>query len=106
MDRKTLVELNTLIKIIVKTIPVEKIYLLDSPKGSQPKDSDIGLYVVMSDKSNLREIEAMQLIHKAIGAKKTRGLDVIVGKKNKFDQLKFTPGVEQQLWQRGKVLYG
>lgn len=106
MERRIMNELNILMKIIVKTVPVEKIYLLQSAQENPLEDSDLGIYVVMSDQTKLRELEAMKLIHKAIGAKKTRGLDVIVGKKNKFDQLKFTPGVEQQLWQRGQVLYG
>ena len=106
MERRIQEELNILKKIIVSTVPVEKIYLFKSTEGKLHADSDLGFYVVISDKSNLRDIEAMKLIHKAIGAKKTIALDVIVGKKKKFDQLIFTPGLEQQLWQRGKVLYG
>jgi len=105
MEKRILNELNILKKIIVKTVPVVKIYLIDSSKGDLFEDSDCGLYVVIADNSSLRELEAIQLIHKAIRDQKTIALDVIVAKKKKFDQLKFTPGLEQKLWREGQVLY-
>lgn len=100
-------ELNILKDIIVETVPVEQIFLFGSYAGGTPHaDSDLDLYVVMSDNVNIREIDAMRLIRKAIRDRKTMPVDVIVGKKDKFNQLKSTPGIERQIMREGMVLYG
>lgn len=48
----------------------------------------------------------MKLINKAIRDKKTIPVDVIVRKKNKFNQRKYIPSIERQIAQEGMVLYG
>ncbi|GHU62342.1 hypothetical protein FACS189445_5240 [Spirochaetia bacterium] len=53
-------ELDTLTKIIVDTVPVDQIYLFGSyANGTPRKDSDLDLYVVLSDEAPMRDLEAM-----------------------------------------------
>jgi len=107
MEKRIQDELNILKDIIVETVPVEKIFLFGSYAGGMPHtDSDLDLYVVMPDNVNIREIDAMRLIRKAIRDRKTMPVDVIVGKKDKFNKLKSTPGIERQIVRVGTVLYG
>lgn len=62
------------------------------------------LYVVISDDVNIREVEAMRLIRKGIRDKKTMPVDVIVGKKDRFNQLKSTPSIERQIVMEGRIV--
>jgi predicted nucleotidyltransferase len=53
-------ELDTLVKIIVETVPTEQIYLFGSYAYSAPhKDSDLDIYIVMKDDAPMREADAM-----------------------------------------------
>ena len=107
MEKRIRDELNILKDIIVETIPVEQIFMFGSYADGIPHaDSDLDLYVIMSDNVNIREIDAMRLIRKAIRNKKTMPVDVMVGKKDKFNKLKSTPGIERQIVREGMVLYG
>lgn len=107
MEKRIQDELNILKDIILETVPVEQIFLFGSYAGGTPHvDSDLDLYVVMSDNVNIREIDVMRLIRKAIRDRKTMSVDVIVGKKDKFNQLKSIPGIERQIMREGMVLYG
>jgi len=100
-------ELNVLKDIIVKTVPVEQIYLFGSyANGTPNSDSDLDIYVVISENADIREIDAMRLIHRAIRDKKTLPVDVVVGKEKKFNQRKSAPTIERQIVQEGVVLYG
>ncbi len=100
-------ELNTLKDIIVNTVPVEQIILFGSYANGTPNaDSDLDIYVVMPENADIREIDAMKLIYRALQNKKTMPVDVVVSKKNKFNQRKSTPSIERQIAQEGVVLYG
>ncbi|MBT9151205.1 MAG: hypothetical protein DDT40_01393 [candidate division WS2 bacterium] len=107
MEKRIQDELNILKDIIVDTVPVEQIFLFGSYAGGTPHaDSDLDIYVVMAENADIREIDAMRLIHKAIRDKKTMPVDVVVSKKNKFNQRKSTPTIERQIAQEGMGLYG
>ena len=107
MEKRIQDELNLLKDIIVETVPVEQIFLFGSyAVGKQHADSDLDLYVVISDNVNIREIDAMRLIRKAIRDRKTMPVDVMVGKKDKFNQLKSAPSIERQIVWEGMKLYG
>jgi predicted nucleotidyltransferase len=107
MEKRIKDELNILKDIIVETVPVEQIFLFGSYSGGKPHvDSDLDLYVVMSDNVSIREIDAMRLIRKAIRDRKTMPVDVIVGKKHKFNQLISSPSIERQIVKEGVMLYG
>ncbi|MCL6477949.1 MAG: nucleotidyltransferase domain-containing protein [Peptococcaceae bacterium] len=107
MEKRIRDELNILKDIIVDTVPVEQIFLFGSyANGTPHADSDLDIYVVIPENANIREIDAMKLIHRAIRDKKTMPVDVIVSKKNKFNQRKSTPTIERQIAQEGILLYG
>lgn len=107
MEKRIHDELNILKGIILDTVPVEQIFLFGSyVDGTAHADSDLDIYVVISDNANIREIDAMRLIRKAIRNKKTMPVDVVVGKESKFNQRKSAPTIERQIAQEGMVLYG
>src|SRR5690554_1116859 len=107
MEKRIQDELTTLVDIIVNTVPVEQIYLFGSyASGTPHNDSDLDIFVVMPEDSDIREIDAMKIIHKAIRDKKTMPVDVIVSKKDRFNQRKTAPTIERQIAQEGMVLYG
>lgn len=107
MEKRIQDELNILKDIILDTVPVEQIFLFGSyASGTPHAGSDLDIYVVISDNVNIREIDAMRLIRKAIRDKKTMPVDVMVGKKDKFNQLKSTPSIERQIAMEGMMLYG
>ncbi len=107
MEKHIQDELNVLKDIIVETVPAEQIFLFGSyAEGTPHADSDLDLYVVISDSDNIREIDAMRMIRKAIRNKKTMPVDVVVSKKNKFNQLKFVPSIEREIFNDGILLYG
>ncbi|PIU29024.1 MAG: nucleotidyltransferase domain-containing protein [Candidatus Hydromicrobium americanum] len=107
MEKRIRDELNTLKDIIIKTIPVGRIFLFGSYADGKPNiDSDLDIYVVMSDNAKIKEIDAMKLIRKAIRDKKTMPVDIVVIKENKFNKRKSSITIERQIEQDGILLYG
>jgi predicted nucleotidyltransferase len=100
-------EIDTLKDVIIETIPVGKIFLFGSYANGKPNaDSDLDIYVVISDKVKIKEIDAMRLIRKAIRDKKTMPVDIIVGKEKKFNRRKSSVTIERQIEKNGILLYG
>jgi predicted nucleotidyltransferase len=101
-------ELNTLINIIVDTVPVEQIYLFGSyAYGTPHKDSDLDLYVVLKDEVPMRELEAMDAIGLATYKKRSRAIDLLVHKKRKFlDRSTGTTTIEKIVSTKGIKIYG
>ncbi|GAB6391401.1 MAG: DNA polymerase beta domain-containing protei [Treponematales bacterium] len=57
-------ELDTLVKIIVETVPTEQIYLFGSyAYGAPHKDSDQDIYIVMKGDAPMQELDAMDATH-------------------------------------------
>ena len=107
MERRIQDELNIIKDTIVDTVPVEQIFLFGSYAcGAWHAESDLDIYVVLSENADMREIDAVRLIRKAIRGKKTMPVDVLVSKKSKFNQRKIAPTIERQIAQEGIVLYG
>ncbi len=107
MEKQIKDQLDIIKKIIVNTVPVEQIFLFGSHVNGKPHaDSDLDIYVVISEDADIREIDAIKLIHRAIRDKKTMPVDVVVSKKNKFNQRKCAPTIERQIVQEGMMLYG
>ncbi|WP_350342993.1 nucleotidyltransferase domain-containing protein [Proteinivorax tanatarense] len=107
MEKKVKDELDMLIDIIIGIVPVEQIFLFGSyVTGIPHADSDLDIFVVIKEDADIREIDAMKLINKAIRDKKTMPVDVIVSKKNIFNKRKYIPSIERQIAQEGMVVYG
>jgi predicted nucleotidyltransferase len=100
-------ELDMLTKIIVDTVPVEQIYLFGSyAYGTPHKDSDFDLYVVLKDDAPMRELDAMDAMDLAIGFKRTKPLDILALKLNRFLDRKTGPTMERTIAREGIKLYG
>lgn len=107
MEKRIQDELQILIDIIVKVVPVKQIFLFGSfANGTPHPDSDLDIFVVIPDNTDIREIDAMKIINRAIRDKKTMPVDVVVSKTNKFNQRKASPSIERQIAEEGLVIYG
>jgi predicted nucleotidyltransferase len=97
-------QLNLLTETIINTVPVRKIFLFGSyAKGTNRDDSDIDLYIIISDNIEIREIDVMKKIRKAIRDKKTKPVDIIVSKENNFYRRTTYPTIEQQVIKDVKI---
>jgi predicted nucleotidyltransferase len=100
-------ELDMLTKIIIDTAPVEQIYLFGSyAYGTPHKDSDLDLYVVLKDDAQMRDIDAMAAMDMAIGFKRTKPLDLVAIKLNRFLDRKTGPTMERTIAREGIKIYG
>jgi len=99
-------EVKNIVDIILATVPALEIYLFGSfVDGTAKEDSDYDFYVVIPD-GNLREIEATWNIQGSI-KNRTRGIDMVVRTKSKFDKNKSTLGyIESEVVRKGLKLYG
>jgi predicted nucleotidyltransferase len=99
-------EITEIKNVIVKTIPVEKIYLFGSyAYGVPDEDSDIDIYVVMNDDAPYNEIEAEQMICHAVHGHKTLPADILVKKKSRFQRRVAAPTLEQEIVGKGIMIY-
>jgi predicted nucleotidyltransferase len=106
MDKGIQSELDSIKTTILKTVPVNKIYLFGSYAYGEPnRDSDFDIYVVIPD-DGIRPLEAMQKIGFALYSGKSRPVDIIVGKESRFEQRKLLPTIERTIAREGVVLYG
>jgi predicted nucleotidyltransferase len=101
-------ELDTLTKIIVKTVPVEQIYLFGSyAYGTPHKDSDLDLYVVLKDDAPMRAVEAMDSIRLAMYNSQNKPIDLLVLKQNRFlDRKDGLTTIERIVAKEGVKIYG
>ncbi len=107
MEKRVKEELNLLTKIIINTIPVGRIFLFGSYADGKPKkDSDLDIFIVMSDSAKIKEIDAIRLVRKAIRDKKTFPVDIIISKESKFNRRKALNTIEHHINKDGIIIYG
>ena len=107
MDVKVQAELNKLKELIIRTVPVEQIYLFGSHAyGTPHKDSDLDLFVILKDEVQLRDIEAAIKIRLAIAEHQSMPLDLLVIKKNRYLERKAAPTLERKVAREGILIYG
>ena len=100
-------ELDTLKEIIIRTVPVEQIWLFGSyAYGTPHKDSDLDLYVVLKDEVETRELDVEIKILNVIGRVKTMPVDIIANKKSKYLRLATGPTMERKIAREGIKIYG
>ena len=100
-------ELNSIVDVIVDTVPTEQIYLFGSYAYGEPGvDSDVDLYVVLKDDTKMREVEAMDAIGLAMFDKRTITVDVLTLKSSKFSYRKENPTLERTVATEGIKIYG
>lgn len=98
-------ELMELTNCIVSTVPALKVYLFGSLAYGHPdEESDFDLYVIIPD-GQMRSIEAMHQIRRALSGLQKRPVDLLVSTRKKFDKMKNLPAIEKEVAERGVVLY-
>jgi predicted nucleotidyltransferase len=92
--------------IIVKTIPLEKLYLFGSYAYGMPDtDSDYDFYAVIPDGS-MRPLDAMYEVGMATGRMKRRPMDFIVGTREIFERRSNQAAtLEHEIANKGVVIY-
>jgi hypothetical protein len=100
-------QLDTIKDVILRTIPVEQIYLFGSYAYGNPNaDSDLDLYVIMKDDAPYREIEAEQKIAMAVYPHQSMPTDILVTKKNQFQYRLGALTLEHEVAEKGRLIYG
>jgi predicted nucleotidyltransferase len=107
MDETIKIELDKLTELIINAIPVEEIYLFGSyAYGNPRKDSDLDLYVVLSDDVKMRDLDAGLQIRMAIARKKSMPVDIIAKKKKDFINRLDDITLERKVTRDGIRIYG
>jgi predicted nucleotidyltransferase len=97
-------EIDEIVSTILSVVPALEIYIFGSfANGTATEDSDYDFYVVIPD--GLQSIEIAWKITGSI-RNRTRGLDMIVGTKSKFDKYKHVYSIEKEVANKGVKLYG
>ena len=101
-------DLAAITQAIIKTVPVEEIYLFGSyAYGTPGENSDIDLYLVFKDDMQMREFEALATARKAMFGMLNKSIDLLGHKKEKF--LHRSTGfatIEKEVCKKGVKLYG
>jgi len=100
-------ELEEITKVITETVPVESIYLFGSyAYGTPREDSDFDLYIVFKDEMDMRELDAIRSVRFAMNSIKTKPIDFLGLKKNRFLDRKIYATLERKIDREGVKLYG
>ena len=100
-------ELNTLKEIIVRTVPVEQIWIFGSHVyGTPQKESDLDLYIVLKDDIEMRLIDAAIAIRIAIGRIKTMPVDIVTNTLCRYMERSKLPTLERTIAREGVKIYG
>ena len=98
-------ELEEITHVIAKTVPVETIYLFGS-YGTPHENSDFDLYIVFKDEMDIRELDAIRSIRFAMNSIRTKPIDFLGLKKNRFLDRKIYATLERKIDREGVKLYG
>ena len=99
-------EITKIMDIIVKTIPIEKLYLFGSYAYGMPEaDSDYDFYAVIPNGS-MRPLDAMYEVGIATGRMKRKPMDFIAGTREIFERRsRQFATLEHEIARKGVVLY-
>ena len=99
-------EINALKDCFVEQLSPLSVYLFGSyADGSFDEDSDLDFYIVVDD-SHTDMLSLISKAYKSVRGVRTRPVDILVGTKSKFDELKHSPTVENEVFRKGVMLYG
>ena len=91
-------------KFISKLSPV-KIYLFGSfANGTANDDSDFDFYIIVNDDAqNLVDLTAEA--YKSIRSVRSRAVDIVIGTESRFESRKNKSGIENEVMNKGVLLY-
>ncbi|GBR73303.1 putative nucleotidyltransferases [Candidatus Termititenax aidoneus] len=92
---------------ILKSVSAERIYLFGSYAYGAPNAySDYDFYVVLSDDSKLKPLEAMQKIERDFSGEIRKPVDFLANYKTRFKERSAFPTLERKIAREGILLYG
>lgn len=99
-------EIEEIKERFVEQLAPLKIYLFGSyADGSFTEDSDFDFYIIVNDsESDLAGLTTKA--YKSIRRVKKRPVDIVVGTNSRFEKRKSVPSVENEVYQKGVLLYG
>lgn len=101
-------EINELKDCMVKQLSPLKIYLFGSfAEGKQNEDSDYDFYIVVDDSHSHKDmVDLTAAAYKSIRFRQKRSVDIIVNTEDHFDRRKNSPSLENEVLNKGILLYG
>jgi len=91
---------------LVHAIAPSRVYLFGSyAEGKQTENSDYDFYIVVrNDTDNIADLTA--LAYKSIRSIRTKAVDIIMGTESRFEDRRHRMSIEQEVRQKGILLYG
>lgn len=101
-----LAEINELKDCFVQQLSPLKVYLFGSyADGTYDEDSDFDFYIIVDD-THTDMLALMSRAYKSVRGIKKRPVDILVGTQSKFEERKNRPTLENEVFQKGVLLYG
>ena len=98
-------EINELKDCFIRQLSPLKVYLFGSfANGTFNEDSDFDFYIIVDDQET-DLIELMRQAYKAVRNVKKRPVDILIGTSSKFEERKHQLSVENEVYQKGVLLY-
>lgn len=98
-------EINELSNCFIRQLSPLKVYLFGSfADGTFTEDSDFDFYIVVDD-SETDLITLVKQAYKSVRNVKKRPVDILVGTSSKFEERKNQLSVENEVYQKGVLLY-
>ena len=106
MDKQAQIELDLIKESILQIVPAEAIYLFGSYAYGTPNgESDFDVYVVVpDDTTNIPELHGD--IRGLLWGKRSKELDLLMGRSSVFNHRKNGPTLERVIVQKGTMIYG
>ena len=99
-------EIELIKEKLVSQLSPMKIYLFGSfAEGTADEGSDVDLYIIVKDDTeNLVDLTAEA--YKSIRNVRSRAVDIIIGTESRFESRKNRAGLENDVLNKGVLLYG
>ena len=99
-------EIEQIKEKLVRQLSPEKIYLFGSfADGTADEGSDVDIYIIVKDDTeNL--VDLMAEAYKSIRNVRSRAVDIIIGTESRFESRKNRAGLENEVLNKGVLLYG
>lgn len=99
-------EINELKDCFVSQLSPLKAYLFGAyADGTYNEDSDFDFYIVVDDKQT-DLLALMARAYRAVRGIKKHPVDILIGTQSKFEERKLQPTIENEVFQKGVLLYG
>ncbi len=99
-------EIELIKEKLVSQLSPMKIYLFGSfAEGTADEGSDVDIYIIVKDDTeNLVDLTAEA--YKSIRNVRSRAVDIIIGTESRFESRKNRAGLENEVLNKGVLLYG